>query len=210
MGQRGPTNVYVDAFNLYYGCLRGTPYKWLDLGALCARLLPQDPIHRIRYFTARVSARSDPNTPQRQQTYIRALETIPILTVHYGHFLTNTVTMPVAKRKPLGPKFVQVTKTEEKGSDVNLASLLLLDAFRQDCSTAVVISNDSDLKLPIELAQKELGIRVGVVNPHVAKARSKALTPTFFKQIRSSAITASQFPDVLHDSKGAIHKPRNW
>jgi hypothetical protein len=36
------TNVYVDAFNLYYGCLKGTPYRWLDLGTLCTRLLPKD------------------------------------------------------------------------------------------------------------------------------------------------------------------------
>ena len=47
-----PTNVYVDAFNLYYGSLKGTPYRWLDLGALCARLLSKDQINRIRYFTA--------------------------------------------------------------------------------------------------------------------------------------------------------------
>ncbi len=30
------TNVYVDAFNLYYGCLRKTPYRWLNLAELCA------------------------------------------------------------------------------------------------------------------------------------------------------------------------------
>jgi hypothetical protein len=48
------TNVYVDGFNLYYGCLKGTPYRWLDLEALCSRLLPTNSIHRIRYFTARV------------------------------------------------------------------------------------------------------------------------------------------------------------
>jgi len=46
------TNVYVDAFNLYYGSLKGTPYRWLDLGAFCARLLPKDRINRIRYFTS--------------------------------------------------------------------------------------------------------------------------------------------------------------
>jgi len=72
------TNVYVDAFNLYYGCLKGTPYRWLDLGTLCTRLLPKDPINRIRYFTATVSARPDnPDAPQRQQVYLRALETVP-------------------------------------------------------------------------------------------------------------------------------------
>ena len=71
------TNVYVDAFNLYYGCLRGTPYRWLDLGALCTRLLPKDRISRIRYLTAALSPRpDDPRARQRQQIYLRALETV--------------------------------------------------------------------------------------------------------------------------------------
>lgn len=26
--------VYVDGFNLYYGCLQGTPYRWLNVVAL--------------------------------------------------------------------------------------------------------------------------------------------------------------------------------
>ncbi len=51
-------NVYVDAFNLYYGAVKDTPYRWLDLDALCRRLFPRDEINRIRYFTAIVS-RSD-------------------------------------------------------------------------------------------------------------------------------------------------------
>jgi len=175
------TNVYVDAFNLYYGSLKGTPYRWLDLGALCARLLPKDRINRIRYFTATVSARPDnPDAPQRQQVYLRALETIPGLSIHYGHYLTHVTRMPLVNPPPRGARTVEVVKTEEKGSDVNLATYLLLDAFQRDCKVAVVISNDSDLKLPIEIAQTELGIRVGVVNPHPPGRRSRALQPTFF------------------------------
>jgi hypothetical protein len=53
----GVVNVYVDGFNLYYGCLKGSPYKWLDLEILCRVLLPSDQISKIRYFTAKVSAR---------------------------------------------------------------------------------------------------------------------------------------------------------
>ena len=137
------TNIYIDGFNLYYGCLRGTPYRWLDLDALCHRLFPQDTIHRIRYFTARVSGRgSDPQAPLRQQFYLRALETIPHLTVHLGHFLTHPTRMPLAHPRPGGSQTVEVIKTEEKGSDVNLASYLLLDGFRNDFETAVVVSND--------------------------------------------------------------------
>jgi hypothetical protein len=74
----------------------------------------------------------------------------------------------------------------------------------------VVISNDSDLKLPIEVVQHELGLRVGVVNPHPPARRSRALQPTFFKQIRPSALAACQFPPVLSDATGEIRKPKRW
>ncbi len=204
-------NVYVDAFNLYYGSLKGTPYRWLDLGVLCARLLPKDRINRIRYFTATVSARPDNiDAPQRQHVYLRALETIPGLSIHYGHYLSHVTRMPLANPRRGGARTVEVVKTEGKGSDVNLATYLLLDAFKRDCDVAVVISNDSDLKLPIEIAQSELGMRVGVVNPHPPARRSRALRPTFFKQLRTSALVACQFPPVLTDRRGEIRKPARW
>jgi uncharacterized LabA/DUF88 family protein len=205
------TNVYVDAFNLYSGCLKGKPYRWLDLGALCRRLLPRDQIGSVRYLTATVSARPDnPDAPQRQQVYMRALETIPGLSIHYGHYLSHVTRMRLAHPRPGGAGTVEVVKTEEKGSDVNLATYLLLDAFKGECDVAVVISNDSDLKLPIEVAQAELGLRVGVVNPHPPARRSRALQPTFFKQIRSSALAACQFAPVLRDARGEIRKPARW
>jgi len=56
-------NVYVDGFNLYYGIRRWQGSRWLDLGALCSRLFPNDDIHRIRYFTARVKGKADPGHP---------------------------------------------------------------------------------------------------------------------------------------------------
>jgi uncharacterized LabA/DUF88 family protein len=205
------TNVYVDGFNLYYGALKDTPYRWLDLGALCRRLLPKDEINRIRYFTATVGARPDnPDAPRRQQVYLRALQTTPGLSIHYGHYLTHPARMPLTRPRPGGPRTVDVLKTEEKGSDVNLATFLLLDAFKKDCAAAVVISNDSDLKLPIEVAQRELGLRVGVVNPHPAARRSRALQPTFFKQLRTASVAACQLPPVLVDKRGEIRKPARW
>ena len=206
------TNVYIDGFNLYYGAMkgRGPGFKWLDLDALCQRLLPNDQIHRIRYFTAIVSARPhDPQQPVRQQAYIRAIKPLPHVSVHYGTYVTREATMRLVKpgrRK----KTVQVLKTEEKGSDVNLASYLLLDAFKKDCRTAVVISNDADLKAPIAIAQSELRVKVGVVNPHPPYKRSRDLQPTFFKQLRDSAVQASQFPSTLRDGQGKIFKPSSW
>jgi len=118
--------------------------------------------------------------------------------------------MPLARPRPGGARTVEVVKTEEKGSDVNLATFLLVDAFTRDCNVAVVISNDSDLKLPIEVVQRELDPRVGVVNPHPPARRSRALQPTFFKQLRTSTLAACQFAPVLTDAKGEIHKPAGW
>ena len=117
--------------------------------------------------------------------------------------------MPLARPRR-GARTVEVMKTEEKGSDINLATFLLLDAFNSECQTAVAVSNDSDLKLPIGVAQHELGLRVGVVNPHPPARRSRALQPTFFKQIRASALAACQFPPVLRDERGEIRKPSRW
>lgn len=42
------TIVYVDGINLYYGLLKGTPFKWLDLRALCAKLLPRNELIRVK------------------------------------------------------------------------------------------------------------------------------------------------------------------
>jgi hypothetical protein len=76
-------SVYVDGFNLYHAALKGTPYKWLDLRRLASFLLPNDGIHRIRYFTARpVYYPGEQPKGQRLQAYIRALETLPRLSVH--------------------------------------------------------------------------------------------------------------------------------
>ena len=78
------TRVYVDGFNLYYGALKGTPFKWLDPVRLSALLLPREhAIDRLRYFTARVSGKLDPRAPARQQNYLKALSTLPEIDIHY-------------------------------------------------------------------------------------------------------------------------------
>ncbi len=80
----------------------------------------------------------------------------------------------------------------------------------KDCEVVIVVSNDADLKTPIELAMRELGIRVGVLNPHPREKRSLDLRPTFIKQLRQGPIAASQFAPVLHDISGEIRKPKGW
>lgn len=204
------TNVYVDGFNLYYGAVKDTPYKWLDLHKLCTLIFPKNKIHRIRYFTALVrDTTADPTKSQRQQTFIRALETLPGLTVHYGSFLASKARMPLVRPLP-GRRTAHVVKMEEKGSDVNLASLLLADAFRKDFEVAIVLSNDSDLLLPIKIVKSELHLPVGILNPHDRFAFELSKVATFKRRIRTGVLAASQFPETLTDAKGTITKPATW
>jgi hypothetical protein len=90
------TFVFVDGFNLYYGAVKGTPYKWLNLVELSRQLLPAGHIiEKVKYFTARVSGAIDPGAPARQQLYISALNTLPEIEVHFGRFLAKTVWRPL-------------------------------------------------------------------------------------------------------------------
>lgn len=205
------TNVYVDAFNLYYGCLKNTSYRWLNLAELCRLMLPNDTIHQIKYFTAKVSARpKDPSQPVRQQTYLRALQTIPNLSIVYGQFKTGTVRMPLANPQPGASLYVKVLRTTEKGSDVNLAAHLLIDGFRGDYDAAVVISNDSDLLEPIRFVISDLGRPVGILNPHKHPSKDLMQYATFLKTIRKGVLGASQFPPTLTDQHGTFQKPASW
>jgi uncharacterized LabA/DUF88 family protein len=205
------TFVYVDGFNLYYRALKGSPYKWLDLKSLSTKLLQShNRILEIKYFTAIVSGMFDPDQPNRQETYIRALESyIDGLSVYYGHFLSHEVNAPSA---PLTdpPKFSRVIKTEEKGSDVNLAVHLLNDAWldRYDC--AVIISNDSDLAEAIRLIRAQTDKLVGIISPIVKGHPSRELQKHahFVKRIRTGVLRDSQLPNPIPGTR--IHKPNCW
>ena len=99
------TRVYVDGFNLYYGALKGTPFKWLDPVKLAYQLLPAGySVTKLKYFTARVSGIPDAGAPARQQAYLNALATLPEVEVHRGKFLSKTIwrpltNLPVAGRR---------------------------------------------------------------------------------------------------------------
>ena len=205
------TNVYVDGLNLYYRALRGTAYRWLDIGKLVRLLLPQRDLNRIRYFTALVTNRpDDPTQAQRQQAYLRALQTVPDLTVHYGHLLAKRKRRPLARQPETGPRTVEILDTEEKGSDVNLASYLLLDGFDDEYEMAVVVSNDSDLELPIRMARTRLGKQVGVFDPSRRRSFELHAAASWYRPLRQGPLSASLFPDTLSDAQGPITKPVGW
>ncbi len=205
------TNVYIDGFNLYYGALKQTPHRWLDIQQMCQLLLAGNTIQSVKYFTALVSARpSDPGQPVRQHAYLRALRTLPKVSIHLGHFLTHEIMMPMVVPPGQPQQYVRVIKTEEKGSDVNLATHLLHDAHMNRFDIAVVVSNDSDLLEPIKIIRRDLGKRVGILNPQ--RHPSRAILPhiDFIKQIRKGVLQASQLPHSLTDAKGTFHKPAAW
>jgi hypothetical protein len=146
--------------------------------------------------------------------YLRALSTIPNLTTHFGQFRNRVITRPLAAQQSGVGCYVQIIDTEEKGSDVNLASFLLADGYNKDYEQALVISNDSDLTLPIRLVRENLNLSVGVVNPNI---NPKEYTPkelsdaaTFVRRLRGNTLRDSQFPLTLSDAHGTITKPAGW
>ena len=254
--------VYADGFNLYYGALRGTPFKWLNPVRLTGILLPRDwELDRLRYFTARVSGKLDPRAPARQQVYLKALATLPEVEVHDGRFLAKTVwrplsNLPVAGRQINPPKPVTLPDGDhpvlggrpqtlpvgvypsrrgsgrEHGPRVSRMPLpdaviaefpyhggeglgresgspLVNDAWQGLFASAVVISNDTDLVLPIRMVTEELKRPVLVVCPgrwQVAPQLRKAATRV--RHIRAAMLRAAQFPDTLPGT--AIAKPAGW
>jgi hypothetical protein len=156
-----------------------------------------------------VSARpQNPSAPIDQQVYLRALRTVPNLEIIFGHFLTHSVPMVLTGVMPA--QRVWVDKTEEKGSDVNLAAHLVRDAFQKRFEVAALVTNDSDLAEPVRIVTKELGMPVGILNPHEHHSVTLKLLATFIKRIRQSHLIASQFPPGLTDRKGSFFKPNSW
>lgn len=208
------THVYIDGLSLYYGALKGTSYKWLNLEKLCRLLLPNFQIACIHYFSAHIPPRpDDASRHTRQEIYLRALRTLPTVQITLGTFVSYPVYMRLANPPAAGPCFARVIKNEEKGSDVNLATQLLVDGFRGRYEAAAVITNDADLTAPLQAVRSELGRPVGLLNPERNRKRwSRALAQEvdFLKPIRTGVLKAAQFPAILHDPTGALHKPPAW
>ena len=203
--------MYIDGFNLYYGCLKGSPYKWLNLLELSKLLLPTHNILKIKYFTAKVSPQPyDLDCHKRQYAYICALKTLNLCEIHYGFYLSNIKKVPLAKPSDKN-RFVDIIHTEEKGSDVNLASHLLSDGFRDKYETAVLISNDSDFATAVQMVKDEFKKNIGIISPHKRPAKALQKKATFYKKIRKGVLQASQFPASITLAKGkVIHKPTSW
>ena len=217
--------VYIDGFNLYYGakalCGKSTPgWRWLDVRSLSAAFLD--------------GAGNDQGQVE-QEIYLRALTMGGVVDVlELGQYVNRVSTSPLAVRNKRGKPilvtpawpvmvkdgkeevsyanfFVSVARREEKGSDVSVASHLLIDTFEGTIDAGVVISNDSDLAFPIMEARKR--IPIGIVNPTKGYPAGKlACEPTFgvgghwWHQMTESEVRSAQLPDPL----GKVRKPPPW
>ena len=219
------TTVYVDGFNLYYRQLRERPqFKWLNPHLLAAHVLdPANVITKVRFYTARVSGKRDPDMPRRQQIYFDALKTVPEIEIHLGNFLVTKqwaglVPPPVDPAKPNArphlmpwPSLARIFKTEEKGSDVNLASHLVDDAHRNRFDVAVILTNDTDLTEPMRLVTRELGKTVGLITPVAKPASSLHALASFTIHLRDAHLAAAQFPNPRRRADGSeLNRPPSW
>jgi len=204
------TWVYIDSFNLYYGALnRKGPktlgLKWLDLESWLTKVFPMNDIQKIKLFTARVSGKFDPTKPVRQDTYFRALRTLKTVEIIEGTFSFRKKRIHITQDVDL---YAMIP--EEKGTDVNLATHLVNDAYKKCFQTAIIVSNDSDLAGAVKIVTQEVILKVGIFNPYPSFAKELTRYCTFQGPVREWAIRNSQFPRVLTDSVGQFNKPPSW
>jgi uncharacterized LabA/DUF88 family protein len=197
--------VYVDGFNLYFG-LRDSHYKrfyWLNIQSLAQNLLKENQqLIVTKYFTARISGPSDKR--ERQTTFLEALATLPDFKIYYGHYLSKDITCRNCRQSWQG--------FEEKMTDVNIATEMLVDAFENRFDTALLISADSDLVTPINRI-KTLFPRKRVIvffPPHRFSAHLKAAADVQLS-LGHGLLAKSQFPDEVKKPDGYIlRKPKEW
>lgn len=193
-------------------------------------------IERVVYCTARIKGAGNQSGQHDQDIYLRALRAHGAVDVmEMGTYVSRVATAPLAtadKRQrpvlvtPAWPLMVRdsqgadspqatfmasVARREEKGSDVNVASHLLLDVLEQRVDAAIVISNDSDLEFPIRQARAR--VPVGTVNPTVsylagalAGQATEGVGGHWWHQITAAQITGSQLPGTI----GKITRPPEW
>lgn len=202
--------VYVDGFNLYYGAVRGGPHKWLDLRKYFSMLRPDDQIQRIWYFTALI----DGSQRQNQETYLQALDSLPLVEVVLGKYKYKTVKCTVPACKFTGTREFQVP--EEKRSDVNIAIQMLDDAYAGLADRMILVSGDSDLVPAIHLVKERFPtIKITVYVPSRSPKRGAAV------EIRSAAdknktlplslLARCQLPNPVRGGvSGQIYKPKTW
>lgn len=202
--------VYVDGFNLYHGAVKGTSEKWLDLQTYFERLRGQDEIVQVHYFTARVNG----DARRRQETFLRALCTLPKVNVIEGRYKTKRVTCRTTDCCHTGDR--RFVTWEEKRTDVNIAVQMMDDAYRDLCDTFVVVSGDSDLVPPIlrikeRFPQKKVVVYIPARDTTRGAATEMRAAADRDATLPLDLLKKCQLPARLADGAGGfIEKPSEW
>jgi hypothetical protein len=233
-GQPLRTAVYIDGYNLYYGRLRGSSYKWLDVVGLFRHIVhtiePASCVQAVRYFTAPALAkfaRHGEQSMQAQNEYHRALENAypavfrKILGSHV--FDRDGTPMPrfVAGRPFNRNDSVHVWRIVEKKSDVNLAMRMYRDAVAGQFEQFILVSNDSDAEPVLEALTEDFpALRIGIVMPvrppdpgrrgrpiSVSLSRFAHWTRDY---IRDDELAQFQLPESVPTRKKPARKPAHW
>lgn len=228
------TAVYIDGYNLYYGRLRGTPFKWLDIvkffGMLVVRRDQHETVEKVIFFSAPALATFATHgaaSVEAQSAYHRALKIIygDRLEVVYGthSYDKGGVDLPVFV--PGCPcdrtRRVKVWKLEEKKTDVNLAIRMYRDACKGMYERIILVSNDSDAEPALAAIREDYAKMIGVVFPvrpvepgHKTHRRISGSLAKFadwtIPSIRDADLAAAQLPEIVPTKKKSIRKPAHW
>ena len=198
--------VYVDGFNLYFG-LKSKGYKryyWLDVQRLAENLLGTNQnLVMVKYFTADIKAGTDKH--RRQQTFLDALTChCTKVEIIRGHYL-------IKERQCSNCGHVAKIP-EEKKTDVNISSHMLVDAFTDRFDTAFLISGDSDLVPPIEMIrQYQCAKRIIVACPPGRKSEDLIGIVHAAFWINEKKLRISQLPNPVVKPNGyRLFRPVEW
>jgi len=204
------SNVYIDGFNLYYGALKGTSYKWLDLEKYFQTIRSDDDIQTIHYFSAPVSGSSG----RDQQTYLNALSTRPKVRIRLGKYFYKPMTCGVRACRYTGSR--EFKRPEEKQTDVNIALQLLDDAYQRTAERFVLVTGDSDL-VPalnaVRMRAPSVEIIVYVPSNHPNRGAAVELRGAADKPrtLPAFELPLCQFSPTLAGPGGTvITKPADW
>lgn len=196
--------VYIDGFNLYFG-MREAGFdtcRWLNVKKLAESLLQSHQrLIAVKYFTSRVS--NNPDKQKRQSTYIDALESVNVKII-YGNYQDGSEDCR---------RCGHVWRTaKEKMTDVNIATSIIIDAFKDEYDMAMLISGDSDLVPPIKAIHVNFkNKRVVLVFPPKRHNASMALVAKGSMTIGRKKLVDSQFDEeVLSKTGYKLKIPGNW
>jgi 6-hydroxy-3-succinoylpyridine 3-monooxygenase len=202
--------VYVDGFNLYYGLLKDSGHKWLNLEKYFTLLRPDDHIQEIKYFTALVSGPSR----SKQLLYLQALGTTSSVRIIMGKFKGKNVECRVRKCAYPGNRFFP--DMVEKRTDVNIAISLLDDAYQDLCERFVLISGDSDLvpaivRLKQRFPKKEVIVYIPTRDPTRGAAVEIRSVADKDRMLPPNLLPKCQFPsELIGNGDIRIVKPPEW